>query len=62
LNASRSGATRLDDHSLVIASVWTSAKTLKALASTGTVNTFFTKKICVRRQRPLTLDKPYDPI
>jgi hypothetical protein len=38
------------------------AKAMKALASAEFVNTFFTKKICVRRERPLTVDQPYDPI
>jgi len=50
------------DHSRVIVLGRGWAKALNALASAGFVNTFFTKKICARRERPLTVDQPYDPI
>jgi hypothetical protein len=66
-NARALGATdeprgRAIDHSLVITAVEVGAKMLNALTSSGFVNTLLTKKIPPRGERPLTVDKPCDPI
>jgi hypothetical protein len=53
---------RAGHHSLVIAPIDGSAKTLKALGSSRSVNSFLKEKSPPHGERALTVDKPYDPI